>query len=72
MTTKDAIKNFLLKLKSMDESTVSEEVIDAAGCCMTLVFSARTDPEDRPVDQKHGAHVYCIFNDCFHICVFRY
>ena len=44
MTTKDAIKNFLLKLKSMDESTVSEEVVDAA-CEMAEEASKAEDEE---------------------------
>ena len=44
MTTKDAIKNFLLKLKSMDESTVSEEVVDAA-CEMADEASKAEDEE---------------------------
>ena len=44
MTTKDAIKNFLLKLKSMDESTVSEEVVDAA-CEMAEEASTAEDDE---------------------------
>ena len=44
MTTKDAIKNFLLKLKSMDESTVSEEVVDAA-CDMAEEASKAEDEE---------------------------
>ena len=44
MTTKDAIKNFLLKLKSMDESTVSEEVVDAA-CEMAEEASKVEDEE---------------------------
>lgn len=44
MTTKDAIKNFLLKLKSMDESTVSEEVVDAA-CEMAEEVAKAEDEE---------------------------
>ena len=44
MTTKDAIKNFLLKLKSMDESTVSEEVVDAA--CEMAEEAAKADDEE--------------------------
>lgn len=44
MTTKDAIKNFLLKLKSMDESTVSEEVVDAA-CEMAEEIAKAEDEE---------------------------
>ena len=44
MTTKDAIKNFLLKLKSMDEYTVSEEVVDAA-CEMAEEASKAEDEE---------------------------
>ena len=44
MTTKDAITNFLLKLKSMDESTVSEEVVDAA-CEMAEEASKAEDEE---------------------------
>ena len=44
MTTRDAIKNFLLKLKSMDESTVSEEVVDAA-CEMAEEASKAEDEE---------------------------
>ena len=44
MTTKDAIKNFLLKLKSMDESTVSVEVVDAA-CEMAEEASKAEDEE---------------------------
>ena len=44
MTTKDAIKNFLLKLKSMDESTVSEEDVDAA-CAMAEEASKAEDEE---------------------------
>ena len=44
MTTKDAIKNFLLKLKSMDESTVSEEVVDAA--CEMAEEAAKAEDEE--------------------------
>ena len=44
MTTKDAIKNFLLKLKSMDESTVSEEVVDAA--CEMAEEASKADDEE--------------------------
>ena len=44
MTTKDAIKDFLLKLKSMDESIVSEEVVDAA-CEMAEEASKAEDEE---------------------------
>ena len=44
MTTKDAIKNFLLKLKSMDESTVSEEVVNAA-CEMAEEVAKAEDEE---------------------------
>ena len=44
MTTKDAIKNFLLKLKSMAESNVSEEVVDAA-CEMAEEASKAEDEE---------------------------
>lgn len=44
MTTKDAIKNFLLKLKTMDESTVSEEVVDAA-CEMAEEVAKAEDEE---------------------------
>lgn len=44
MTTKDAIKSFLLKLKSMDESTVSEEVVDAA-CEMAEEVAKAEDEE---------------------------
>lgn len=44
MTTKDAIKNFLLKLKAMDESTVSEEVVDAA-CEMAEEVAKAEDEE---------------------------
>ena len=44
MTTKDAIKNFLLKLKSMDESTVSEEVVDAA--CEMAEEASRAEDEE--------------------------
>ena len=44
MTTKDAIKNFLLKLKSMDESTVSEEVVDAA--CELAEDASKAEDEE--------------------------
>ena len=44
MTTKDAIKNFLLKLKSMDESTVSEEVVDAA--CEMAEEASKAEEEE--------------------------
>lgn len=49
MTTKDAIKNFLLKLKSMDESTVSEEVVDAA-CEMAEEVAKAEDEEIKETD----------------------
>lgn len=51
MTTKDAIKNFLLKLKSMDESTVSEEVVDAA-CEMAEEVAKAEDEEIKETETK--------------------
>ena len=54
MTTKDAIKNFLLKLKSMDESTVSEEVVDAA-CEMAEEASKA---EDEEIKEKEKEEVF--------------
>ena len=50
MTTKDAIKNFLLKLKSMDESTVSEEVVDAA-CEMAEEVAKAEDEEIKETEE---------------------
>ena len=54
MKTKDAIKNFLLKLKSMDESTVSEEVVDAA-CEMAEEASKA---EDEEIKEKEKEEVF--------------
>ena len=50
MTTKDAIKNFLLKLKSMDESTVSEEVVDAA--CEMAEEASKAEDEEIKEEEK--------------------
>lgn len=51
MTTKDAIKNFLLKLKAMDESAVSEEVVDAA-CEMVEEATKAEDEEVKEVVEE--------------------
>ena len=51
MTTKDAIKNFLLKLKAMDESAVSEEVVNAA-CEMAEEASKAEDEEVKEVVEE--------------------
>lgn len=53
MTTKDAIKNFLLKLKSMDESTVSEEVVDAA-CEMAEEVAKAEDEEIKETEVEEA------------------